>query len=66
MAHSDEKNTFLSKMTSFWGNFWKNATKQQKSLMYLFMAHFAEKNFFDENEMVLPLSVEMLQNYRSA
>ena len=62
MAHFDEKNTFFDK-SCFFVNFRKNASKQLKSLVWLYVARFDEKNtFFDLNDKFLSISVKMLQN----
>ncbi len=42
----DEKNTFLPKKKSFFVNFNKIVSKQQKSLVELYVAHFDDKNTY--------------------
>ena len=76
MAQFDEKNTFLTEMTSFFANFCKNASIQKTSYIQLYFAHFDEKNtgkwlnllkklLFDINDGIfLSMSVKMLQNSR--
>ena len=45
MAQFDEKH-FFDPNDKFFVTFIKTASKQQKSIMYLYVAHFDEKNTF--------------------
>ncbi len=66
MAKFVEKNTFLTN-EKFFVNFSKNASKQQKSLVELFMAQFDEKNIFlTEMTSFLSIYVKMLQYNRKS
>ena len=62
MWHMD---TFLMLKRCFFVNFHQNPLNHQKSLVYLYVAHFDVKNaFFDLKRFFLSISAKMLQNTR--